>query len=116
MRYEFEDSFVVPPDMPMAIPQKTKSSSFHAKKGKHSEWAALRVAVFAWTHHRVFVKILPILIQNSLKSKIEHSWPDWTDQAPMSESGALPAAVADQQGGSSFSSDTSSSSSTESKT
>ena len=89
VRYEFEDSFVVPPDLPMAIPQKTKSSSFYAKKGKHSEWAALTVVVFAWTHHCVFVEIPPIRIQNSVKSKIEHSWPDWKDQAPNSESGAL---------------------------
>ena len=32
VRYEFEDSFAVPPDLPKAFRQKTKSSSFPAKK------------------------------------------------------------------------------------
>ena len=42
VRYEFEE--------------KTKSSNFPAKNGKHTEWAALRVVVvWAWTkHQRVF--------------------------------------------------------------
>ena len=56
VRYEFEDSFVVPADLPRAFRQKTKSSNFPAKSGKHTEWAALRVVVVrAWTkHQRVF--------------------------------------------------------------
>ena len=45
VRYEFEDSFVVPPDLPRACRQKTQSSSFPAKNGEHTEWAALRVVV-----------------------------------------------------------------------
>ena len=59
VRYEFEDSFVVPADMPRAFRQKTKSSNFPAKNGKHTEWAALRVVVvWAWTkHQRVFSRV-----------------------------------------------------------
>ena len=45
VRYEFEESFVVPTDLPRAFRQKTKSSNFPAKNGKHTEWAALRVVV-----------------------------------------------------------------------
>ena len=116
VRYEFEDSFVVPPDLLRAFRQKTKSSSFPAINGKHTEWAALRVVVVsAWTkHQRVFGEFPPVPIQNYWKSQSELSWSDWKDQAPISESGALPAAVADQQDESSSSRDTSSSSSTES--
>ena len=118
VRYEFEDSFVVPADLPSAFRQKTKSSSFPAKNGNHTEWAALRVVVVsAWTkHQRVFGEFPPILVQNHLKSKTELSWSDWKDQVPIPESEVLPAAVADRQDESSSSSDTSSSSSTESNT
>ena len=110
VRCEFEDSFVVPADLPMTFRQKTKSSSFPAKNGKHTEWAALRVVVvWAWTkHQRVFGEFPPILVQNFLKSK--------TEQAPISVSEALPAAVADGQDESSSSGDTSSSLSTVSNT
>ena len=118
VRYEFEDSFVVPADLPRAFRQKTKSSSFPAKNGKHTEWAALRVVVvWAWTkHQRAFGEFSPILVQNYSKSKTELSWSDWKDQVPIPESEVLPAAVADRQDESSSSSDTSSSSSTESNT
>ena len=77
-RNEFEDSFVVPADLPRAFRQKTKSSSFLAKNGKHTEWAALRVVVvWAWTkHQRVSCEFPPIFDQNSLKSKTELSWCD----------------------------------------
>ena len=66
VRYEFEDIFVVPADVPRAFRQKTKSSNFPAKSGKHTEWAALRVVVvWAWTkHQRVFGEFPPILVQN----------------------------------------------------
>ena len=117
VRYEFEDSFVVPADLPRAFRQKTKSSSFPAKNGKHTEWAALRVVVWAWTkHQRVFGECPPILVQNYLKSKTELSWSDGKDHAPILEPEVLPAVVADRQAESSSSSDTSSSSSTESNT
>ena len=55
VRYEFEDSFVVPPDLPKAFRQKTKSSSFPAKNGKRSEWAVLRVVV-VWAWHDLIGK------------------------------------------------------------
>ena len=59
MRYEFDGSFVVPADLPRAFRQKTKSSSFPAKNGNHTEWAALRVVVvWAWAkHQRVFWRV-----------------------------------------------------------
>ena len=71
VRYEFEDSFVVPADLPRAFRQKTKSSNFPAKNGKHTEWAALRVVVvWAWTkHQRVFGEFPPILVQNYFKEQ-----------------------------------------------
>ena len=53
VRYEFEDSFVVPADLPRAFRQKTKSSNFPAKNGKHT---ALRVVVvWAWTKHQRYL-------------------------------------------------------------
>ena len=56
VRYEFED---VSADLPRAFRQKTQSSSFPAKNGKHTEWAPLRVVVvWAWTkHQRVFLRV-----------------------------------------------------------
>ena len=118
VRYEFEDSFVVPADLPRVLRQKTKSQSFPAKNGNHTEWAALRVVVvWAWTkHQRVFGEFPPILVQNYLKSKTDFSWSVWKDQVPIAESEVLPAAVADRQDESSSSSDNRSSSSTESNT
>ena len=117
VRYGFEDSFVVPADLPRAFRQKTKSSNFQAKNGKQTEWTALRVVVWAWTkRQRVFGEFPPTLLQNYLKSKTELSWSDCKDQVPIAESEVLPAAVADRHNECSSSSDTSSSSSTESNT
>ena len=111
VRHEFEDSFVVPADLPRTFRQKTKSSNIPAKNGRHTQWAAHRVVVvWAWTkHQRVLGEFPPILVQNHSKSKTELSWSDWKDQVPIVESEVLPAAVADRQDESSSSSDTSSS-------
>ena len=116
-RHEFEDSFVVPADLPRAFRQKNKIFKLPSEKRQAHRVSLRVVVVWAWTKHQgVFGEFPPILVQNYLKSKTELSWSDWKDQVPIAESEVLPAAVADRQDESSSSSDTSSSSSTESNT
>ena len=54
VRHEFEDSFVVPADLPRAFRQKTKSSNFPAKNGKHTFFNVFHFSFFILFHFLSF--------------------------------------------------------------